>query len=343
MKLKLISSTLALALLGAGLAVNAVACGSATTTESSGTVSAAVTTVGPDGAIYALPAGTTLSLVSSASGSQTFSLAVDGTGSTESYTLPSGTYSATLSTVTSLVRTGDAGPATSVPATLSDAQPYQVIVTAGATTSLTFHFAIAGTGQNLTFSTGGVSTNVVVSTNGGTATGVGATFQVTLAAGGSSTSIGAYATGALQGTLTFSVTGAFVAAVDEVCAPIGALVLTNVIDNGYAYNVLEGSGSTGYVCFSLRQPGDTGNNVLPLAWDGVSTWQGNVAVLIGNGVSTSDQILLSGFTTTPTFNGTSLELSPLAALTPFTATSNLYWTGFGNGVVSGPATLQLLP
>ncbi|MGO8998719.1 MAG: hypothetical protein ACLQVI_35805 [Polyangiaceae bacterium] len=342
MKLKLISSTLALTLLGAAFAVNDVACGSAATTESSGTLSAAVTTVGPDGATYALPTGATLSLVSSTS-SATYSIAVDGNEATESYTLPAGTYSATLSSVTSLVRTASSGPATSVPATLSDAQPYQVVVTAGATTSLTFHFAIAGTGENLTFSTGTVSTNVVVSATGGSSTGVGATFQVTLAAGGSSTTINGYATGAMQGTLTVTTTGAFAPAVDEVCAPIGALVLSGVVDNGYGYNVLEGAGSTGDICFSNRVPGDTGNDVLPAGWDGVTTWQGNVAILLSNGASTSDQYLLTGYTTTPAFNGTTLNLSALATATSFTATSFLYWESEGTASVTSPATIELLP
>jgi hypothetical protein len=343
MKLKLISSTLALALLGAGLATSAVACGGASSTEASGSVSAAVSTIGPDGATYALPTGTTLSLVNTSSGSTTFSLAVDSGGSSATFTLPAGTYSATLSTVTSLNRTGDAGPVTAVPATLSDAQPYQIVVTAGSTTSLTFHFAIAGTGQNLTFSTGGVSTNVVVSANGGTASGVGATFQVALQAGGSSATIAGYNTGAMQGTLTVTVSGAFVPTVDQVCAPVGALVLANVIDNGEGYNILESSSSTGYICFSLRSPGDTGANVLPFPFGGVSSWEGNVALLLTNSTTNSDQYLISGWTAAPVFNGSSLQLANIAAATSFTAYSSLYWYGEGTGSVSGPATLQLLP
>jgi hypothetical protein len=188
-----------------------------------------------------------------------------------------------------------------------------------------------------------VSTNVVVATTGGSSTGVGSTFQVNLAAGGSSTTINGYATGALTGTLTVTVTGAFVPTVDQVCAPVGDLVLTSLVDNGYGYNVVEGAGTTGYICFSLRSAGDNGVDVLPLGFDGSTSWSGNFALLLSNGGTTSDQYLLTGFTPTPIFNGTSLQLSALATATSFTANSSLFWYGEGLGYVSGSATLQLLP
>jgi uncharacterized membrane protein YgcG len=108
-----------------------------------GAIEAPLTSVGPDGARYAFPAGASLTLVGPAPAVTSVTLPVDGPGATATFDLAAGDYAATLSSVTSLVRTASAGVPASVPATLTDPQPYAVTITPGHATQLTFHFSVA--------------------------------------------------------------------------------------------------------------------------------------------------------------------------------------------------------
>jgi hypothetical protein len=120
-----------------------------------------LTAVGPDGATYALPPGAFLQLTwTNEGGLQNQGLLFDSTSPTQSFNVAPAAYTATLFNATSLTRLADSGP-TSVSATLVDPQPYKFTVTAGQTTSLTFHYAIAGIGD-VTFSTGTLSTHLRV-------------------------------------------------------------------------------------------------------------------------------------------------------------------------------------
>jgi hypothetical protein len=171
--------------LGVGALPLGAACSSSTNEsapEDTGSVSAAVSTVGPDGAIYSLPSGANLLIARPDNGSVVACRSFLGSGSTVTFSFPAGTYQLALSTTcpASITR-ADAGPdggmggipftlnrsadggASTVAAVLQN--PVQLVtVTAGGTTPVVFTFSIQSLGT-LTFGTG--SASVGIATNPG--------------------------------------------------------------------------------------------------------------------------------------------------------------------------------
>jgi hypothetical protein len=338
------------ALVAAAVVAGSIACGAPSSGEkvASGAVESAITAVGPDGATYSLPSGTTLTLVSTANPNTAYSFPVDGAASSEAYSIPAGAYSATLSSVTFLNRSGDAGPTTAVTATLTDPQPYQVNVFAGQTTDLTFHFSLA-TGGTITFSTGTVNTDVSVAFDAGAANGVGATFQLNLISQGVGSGVGT-----LSGTLTFQVTGPFVPAVGDVCAPISAPVLT-AGSNDAAWFYVEGASQSGNgsICFAGGADA-SGTYVDPIGGITVGKWSGAFAVMFADatpswgsipgagGFSGSAAYLYQGTLPVGVFDGASLKLGALSA--PASSNGASFTENNGSwSQLNGSATLQLLP
>lgn len=132
--------------------------------ESTGTLSAALTTTGSDGATYAFPSGAYLTV-----SSPTYSeyIPIDGAGATLSKKLPAGTYTAGLyysggSTV--LDRTVGA-VTSSVGASWTNPQPVLFTIVDGQTTALVLHFAVQGL-ADLTFDVGTLQISADVVTQG---------------------------------------------------------------------------------------------------------------------------------------------------------------------------------
>lgn len=120
--------------------------------EPSGTLNAALLTVGSDGATYQFPAGTVIRLHQ---GNYTQDYPLDGMESSLNVRLPVGTFDVTVlftGMAPKLVRT-IGGVASEVDAVWLDLQPVLVNITTAATTDLTLHFRVTGLGD-VTFDMG---------------------------------------------------------------------------------------------------------------------------------------------------------------------------------------------
>jgi hypothetical protein len=349
MKLIRANRPLILTTFAAALIAGSVACGSPSAGEdvASGTVEAAVSAIGPDGATYSLPSGTILTLVAASSGTS-YPLSVGMGGTSAAYAVPAGQYSATLSSVTQLLRSGDAGPQTAVTASLADAQPYEISVFAGQTTDLVFHFTAAGSGGPITFSQGAVATSVSVGFDAGASNAVGTTLQLNITSETNSV------ISQLTGTLTFQITGPFVPSVGQVCAPIGAATLANGSNNtGWYYLEAASQSGNGSICFAGGADA-TGTYADPVSGITVGTWYGQIAVMyqdsspswgsVASGYSGSAAFLLLGDMSTTVFDGETLNLQALSA--PTTITNAASFPQYNSGwyqMNGGTVTLQVLP
>jgi hypothetical protein len=244
-----------------------------------GSVSLAMSAVGPDGATYTLSNQDFMNL------SQGGALYFTSATGNQSFALQAGNYQATLyggptdgGPGWTLNRVADGG-ATTVAAALLDAQPYNFAITPGATTSLPLHFEVAGVG-NVTFSVGTLTTSLVVDAGtfaAGHATATGTmnwsqsgayTSSSTNATLNALTTIPSGQTAAVPYTLTGTITSPFTMGVDYSCAFITlATTATAAPDAGavdnYAAWMQEVNGATGSICFSDAQStGFTPNSVI---------------------------------------------------------------------------------
>jgi len=125
-----------------------------------GSISAAISTVGPDGATYSFPTSTYL-IVTAPTWTHWFP--IDGSGTTFFQNLPPGDYTLQLnfpSGEPSLVRT-DGTITSEVAAVWTDAQPVAVHIDAGVTTPVVLHFDVAGLGD-ITFVDGTLQVEIQV-------------------------------------------------------------------------------------------------------------------------------------------------------------------------------------
>lgn len=147
------AASVSLGLLASGALLTGCADKETPTTEAhAGTLSAALTTTGSDGASYAFPSGAYLS-VSSMTTSDFIPL--DGVDTVLNRKLPVGTYTATLYYTSGdvvLTRTLS-GATSSVPATWVDPQPVSFNIVDQTTTPLVLHFKVQGLGD-VTFQVG---------------------------------------------------------------------------------------------------------------------------------------------------------------------------------------------
>jgi hypothetical protein len=160
------SMCVAAALLGSALTIGCGHGPSASEGEAArtGTLSAALTTTGSDGAAYAFPSGAYLT-VSSATYFEY--IPIDGAGATLSKKLPADTYTAGLYYIAGSVvldRTASA-VTSSVEATWTNPQPVTFTIVDGQTTALVLHFAVQGL-ADLTFDVGTLQISADVVTQG---------------------------------------------------------------------------------------------------------------------------------------------------------------------------------
>jgi hypothetical protein len=323
-----------------------------------GTISAALTAVGPDGALYTFNAGAYLQLNWSAeAGPGSTQLTFNATTPTQSFSVPAGTYSATLANVSTLARNGDGG-ASSVTAVLNDPQPYSFTVTPGGTTALTFHFTIEGVG-NITFSTGTLTTSLQVdagtaNATKGTATGT-ANFGNEFLGGPSAlnTALQFSAPVAVNYTINFSLTGPFAPGLDSVCAPATVTVNAPQVAGTPSQNLAafldETSGGTGTFCtYDANNPYYAGYVTLNWSRTGAPVTQPMITAL-GSAPTSTFEGLLYAKPATPVYNGTVASFSqfttpvamPLSTLQVKYDATNTY-VNTTNGAASN-VTLQLSP
>jgi hypothetical protein len=329
--------------------------------EAVGTLTAAMSTIGPDGATYTLQPNTQFQVVSTNDGGTlNTSFTFNSTTPTDSFSLPVGTYSGKLSQATSLVRTSADAGASTVTAVLLDPQPYAFGVTQGTTTSLTFHFLVEGLGT-LTFSTGTLSTNVTVEAgtapphSGQIVTNLGVTNQGLNGPSGLNMALMTGA-GSLPLTMSLAITGPFTAGVDQACANITATVSVPGASDAGPVNieafVEESSGGTGQICFldptSARNP----NGQIQINWarSGSAQTAPIIAALGGADAGGANQGFSMSIIAMPTslyYDGTNLKLAPFEQ--PLTISQGYVMaiyepTGtFVQNQGTVPLTLQLSP
>jgi hypothetical protein len=136
--------------------------------DEAGAVSLAITATGSDGATYALPAGTRLTLATSLI--PNYDVALDGSGTDVQVSVTAGSYQAEIyntdnnyTTQWPLLRSNSDGSTTPVTATLVTPQPQMLTVTTGQTTALGFQFVIPS-GGTVVFGHGTVDVSIGVGT-----------------------------------------------------------------------------------------------------------------------------------------------------------------------------------
>jgi hypothetical protein len=233
--------------------------------EARGTIAAALSTVGPDGATYFLNnvemsivptgnAGVSGGILFFGSGNQTNSMAVGSYAGTLQGGPTDGAVGWTLTRQ-------DSSGSTSVSGVLLDPQPYLFTISAGMTTDLTLHFEVPTVGA-ITFAAGTLSTNLSIEAGtlppGHAAVVATASFPQTAVMSGNTAldsllTIPAAGTGDIPFSLSVTFTSPFALGVDNACANATATVnATALPDAGtedvYAAFFQEISGSSGQVC-----------------------------------------------------------------------------------------------
>jgi hypothetical protein len=250
-----------------GAASGPIACSAQNTgavAENTGTLSAALSSVGPDGATYTFGSNAEFTVNSSPFNPNFdgFGFSMNGNGN---YTtsMPVGgyvgnIYGGTTSadggvTTFTLVRSVDGG-SSNVQATLLDSGTYPFTIVAGQTTSIVIHLNVAGLGT-VTFSTGTltVGSSITQSDGGGSGTVFVASSTVTSQTLGGPAAVQAALTEATGSALAYSAAVTFTqpwtAQVGSVCAyGTAQLTIPAGASTGAATLLGELNGGTGQVC-----------------------------------------------------------------------------------------------
>lgn len=342
---------------GLALLANVAACssGGSPSQENLGTVSAALSTTGPDGATYSVP--TTDFLVVAQGGSVVGCDVIQSTA-TQTTALPAGTYTFYLSTAAAgcaIPTAGDAGsvsPGTQVPFTLNRQTsagtnavtsllltPAQTLtVAAGSTNSLSFTFAIEQLG---TISTGTGTVTTSINTDGGivAATPTQGSFSNTITMtyapglnppGSSGTNAlfnGSYGAQALA--VAMSGIGAFAPTTsDSTCATFTPVVTAPATYPGIAAlaQELSGPGAIGTLCFfdqDTLAPNAVTVTVNRVGAPVTSTFKSAFAANADGGApALAFTLTLNAVANTGPYNGLTLNLAPFAQATQLVIASN---------------------
>jgi hypothetical protein len=299
--------------------------------ETAGTLTMALTGVGPDGATYALGSGVALSVWLGDSGTSSGVSGLSTAAGPQSFTLPAGSYTGRLSggdsTVTAgwpLLRLGDGGN-TPVAAALLDPQPYAFTISAGGTTNLPLHFMIANVGP-VTFASGTLTTSLAIDAGtvppGGAVLAGSPSFAFvsgqtsSTALNNALAAIPTSAPVAVPMTVSFKMTGPFTMQADSACAPgIPTVTATALPDAGaedtIAALAVETSGATANLCFFDAQ--SLFPNIVQLVWTRTGAPQTPaMQALIGQDAGTAAfEYFFQGQFPTPLFANGVLSLQAL--------------------------------
>jgi hypothetical protein len=356
--------------LAGGVGAQLAACSSgagaprAASNEATGQILTSLTAVGPDGATYSLPSSAFLLLQwTGGAGSGSSTLFFNNTTPTQSFTVATGTYSATLNGATSLVRSAGGGTS-NVAATLTDGQPYAFTITGGEATGLTFHFVVQDIGD-VTFSTGTLNTNLQVdagTTSPSQAQVSGGAGVVSVLQGppGLDSALSFMGTAPLYYSIAVTLTGPFQPSVDSACASATATITTpgmpfNSLQQNIDAFAQEASGGVGSFCVFDGNPSSSfpGQIVFYVDRTGAPQTPQMIAALGGTSAGASQDFLfqIQGQPASPLFDGTTASLSQLSQpltvpvvdlLVDYEPNNTFLSATMGQGV-PGSATFQLLP
>ena len=339
--------------------------------EPVGTLSAALTALGPDGATYTLPTSAYIALAglqSDAGTPPSQTLVFNTLAGTQSFNLPAGTYSATLNGgpadggLWSLGRTADGGTS-SVPAQLTDPQPYLFTIAPGQSTSITFHFTAIGVGA-ITFSNGTLTTGLQVGTGTAPPGHVLVSGSFTLQPASSSINIPSLTsvlttTGSPTVTFTESLTltGPFTSDGDYACANVVGTVLSatvsadaGVVGTNLDDLVQEASNGTGQICIAdpnfnsgslsinVRR---TGPALTTPFFDALNATDAGASD--GGGVAAGFELSCGGIPTPALYNGTTLNFQTVALQGGLTSGVVYLGSSYAYIVGLGPLSVQFAP
>jgi hypothetical protein len=236
--------------------------------EGTGTITAALSAVGPDGATYILN-NTELDITPTGDAGGAGALLFQSTTGTQSFSVAAGSYTGRLNEFVgmpdgafgwTMLKQIDGGY-TNVSAVLLDTQPYNFTVTAGGTTNIALHFEIASVGT-ITFAAGTVTTSLSVDAGtlppGHAAIAGNLSFAKGPPPSGSTTldsllAVPSTGTGNIPYAVSVTLTSPFVFAADVACANVVATVTATAVpdagaEDAYAAWIQEMNGSTGQMC-----------------------------------------------------------------------------------------------
>jgi len=355
-----------------------VACGSthgeSQTLDDTGSVSAAVSTTGPDGVTYSLPSGTNF-VITRPGGALLACRSFIGNATTATFSFPAGTYNIGLSSTCqipdagsdagsagvpfTLNRSGDGGASTVSAVLLNPAQT--VILTAGGMTPVVFNFTIQGLGT-LTFGNG--SANVGIATNPSTSVGsptsgkVAGSFGPTSYTDLSSGAMPALTTllssaGTAQYNLVLSSLSPFTANFqDEICATFVASITTGAGTPAALQSLFAGelNGGSGTICFANANSSYAQNTVaIIIDRAGLANTPAFKTALFNGadaGTLSADFQLIMNAMTAPVYDGYSAYLGQFSS--PVTLSNTFMSVGISNGTgsqsygyVKGAVTVSL--
>ena len=307
------------------LAAFPFACGAPDTSPSQenarvGTLEAALSAVGPDGATYSLQQGTFLQLINQGAYNGVY---FNTQQATQTFSLPAGSWTANLFTPNGtttgwqLNRAADGGTS-SVPATYVDTNPYSFTIAAGQTTGLVFHFNVGGVGP-VTFTSGSLATSLQVDAGtspakGGALAGTATYYHGNYNGSAAFNSLMSVTTTTTSNfTMSLTLTGPFTMNPDQACAPFSATMTATSSHAGVQANLNELSGGTGQICI-----GDANQNhqvQITVNRAGTPNTAALKAVLT---TSSSFYGSFIGTSPTPLFDGTTLSLQKLSGAVPLT-------------------------
>jgi hypothetical protein len=338
-----------------------------------GSVSLALSAIGPDGATYSVPGGAVnfSSPALAATGSYCIGLA---STPTQSFSLPVGAYTATFYPTASCTGAPDAGSPWTLNRSGGDgggpsmvtaqivANPVSFMVAPNTTTSVNLAFVIPQIGT-VTLGTGTATVGVQVEAGAPSAPssaiisgvsitsppmpGSNAAVNMALALSGSTTVAVPY-------TVTLQFTGPFVAGIDVACVPVVATVTSTAMNANYAAFHSELTGATGKLCFAdpsaaVNTPNQVYISISRTGAPSTSVFQSAL------GAMSSEQWLMTWNWTSPTpiYDGTNLHFpsagqpSSLNQLVLYTyvgppASSSFYAITTGGGAGS-TTTISFLP
>jgi hypothetical protein len=297
---------------------------------STGTIRAALSTVGPDGAKYVLPSGAFL-LLSKDAWASSYYMPLDhippSGPATQSFDVPAASYQATLNgavdgSAWQLVRIDGTGGMTTVAASLVDAMPYQFVIAPGGSYSLTFHFVLPTVGD-VTFSSGTLDVGLQI--DAGPTPGSGAHW-VENAAVDTQIFNGFPSLQALmqapdgtpvQVTIDMVRIGDWWMYPDTACATVHGTITTTTAHAGLAANLMELSGGIGALCVhSSTDPNAPNDIMVSLSRQGAPQTDALAAAIASDaspGPLMGYDLQVDGWTSVSIFSGGVLSLSKLAA------------------------------
>ncbi len=339
--------------------------------DAAGTLSIALSAVGPDGATYSLPSGAVILAGPALSASSCTPLA---STPTQTFSLPAGSYTATFFATSScsgmydagsawtLNRTGVDGGATTVTAQIVN-NPVPFTVTANKTSNFALSFVIPQIG-NVTLGTG--SAVAVIQVDAGSAaaptqailSGVSITSPPAMGSNANVNAVLALPAGVMTVPVPYNIalkfTGPFAAGMDVACVPVTATITSTAMNANYAAFTDEISGATGKLCFADANTAVNIPNQVYLSITRTGAPSTAVFQMALGAMSSETWVMTWNWTTpTPIYDGSTVafpgfgQAAPLNQSVLYTyvgpAGSNMFYAVTTGGQMGSTTTLTFMP